>query len=55
MCFVPEDVIKLCTDWKVPGGEVTGPESYYAFTEILGNATELDTGFIVLNTATYRR
>ncbi|TRM65485.1 carbohydrate esterase family 4 protein [Schizophyllum amplum] len=36
-------------DWKVAGGVVSAPESYMAFQNILGNATELDTGFIVLS------
>ena len=35
-------------DWKVPGGVVTGEQSVQAFEQILGNATEIDTGFIVL-------
>jgi len=35
-------------DWKVPGGTVTGPESFQQFQSILSNASTLDTGFIVL-------
>jgi len=35
-------------DWKVPGGEVTGLESNQQFQNILSNATQLSTGFIVL-------
>jgi len=35
-------------DWKVPGGLVTGPSSFETFQGILGNASALDTGFIVL-------
>lgn len=35
-------------DWKVPGGEVTGPQSFATFEAILGNATMLNTGFVVL-------
>ncbi|KAH7914609.1 carbohydrate esterase family 4 protein [Hygrophoropsis aurantiaca] len=35
-------------DWKVPGGVVTGPQSFATFEAILGNATLLDTGFVVL-------
>ena len=31
-------------DWKVPGGEVTGPQSFATFEAILGNATMLNTG-----------
>jgi hypothetical protein len=36
------------TDWKVPGGVVTGPQSFATFEAILTNATTLSTGFIVL-------
>ncbi|KIY49943.1 glycoside hydrolase/deacetylase, partial [Fistulina hepatica ATCC 64428] len=35
-------------DWRIVSGEVTGEESYDTFENILGNVTELDTGFIVL-------
>ncbi|KAF8552420.1 hypothetical protein OG21DRAFT_128302 [Imleria badia] len=35
-------------DWKVPGGEVTGPQSFATFQAILNNATTLNTGFVVL-------
>ncbi|KAG1788231.1 carbohydrate esterase family 4 protein [Suillus plorans] len=35
-------------DWKVPGGVVTGPQSYATFEAILANATMLNTGFVVL-------
>ncbi|KAG2132817.1 carbohydrate esterase family 4 protein [Suillus clintonianus] len=35
-------------DWKVPGGVVTGPQSFATFEAILGNATMLNTGFVVL-------
>lgn len=35
-------------DWKVAGGLVTGPESFATFESILGNASTMDTGFIVL-------
>ncbi|KAG1768412.1 carbohydrate esterase family 4 protein [Suillus placidus] len=35
-------------DWKVPGGMVTGPQSFATFEAILGNATMLNTGFVVL-------
>ncbi|KIJ65659.1 carbohydrate esterase family 4 protein [Hydnomerulius pinastri MD-312] len=35
-------------DWKVPGGVVTGPQSFATFEAILSNATVLDTGFVVL-------
>ncbi|KAL1743143.1 carbohydrate esterase family 4 protein [Schizophyllum fasciatum] len=36
-------------DWKIAGGIVTAPESLLAFEHILGNASALDTGFIVLS------
>ncbi|KAG1876447.1 carbohydrate esterase family 4 protein [Suillus subalutaceus] len=35
-------------DWKVPGGVVTGPQSFATFEAILTNATMLNTGFVVL-------
>nr|GAT50235.1 predicted protein [Mycena chlorophos] len=35
-------------DWEVAGGIVEGPASYAAFQNILGNASELDSGFLVL-------
>ncbi|RDX40544.1 hypothetical protein OH76DRAFT_1366073 [Lentinus brumalis] len=35
-------------DWRVPAGEHTGEESFATFESILGNATTMDTGFIVL-------
>ncbi|KAI9464215.1 carbohydrate esterase family 4 protein [Boletus coccyginus] len=35
-------------DWKVPGGVVTGAQSYATFQAILNNATTLNNGFIVL-------
>ncbi|KAI0704513.1 hypothetical protein C8T65DRAFT_245077 [Cerioporus squamosus] len=35
-------------DWRVPAGEHTGVESFATFEGILGNATTMDTGFIVL-------
>lgn len=35
-------------DWKVPGGVVTGTQSFATFEAILGNATMLNTGFVVL-------
>jgi peptidoglycan/xylan/chitin deacetylase (PgdA/CDA1 family) len=35
-------------DWRVAGGLVTGPQSYASFEAILGNASVIDTGFIVL-------
>ena len=35
-------------DWQVPGGLVTGLQSYQSFQAILGNASLINTGFIVL-------
>ena len=35
-------------DWEVPGGVVTGEESFQNFQYILSNASQIDTGFIVL-------
>lgn len=35
-------------DWKVPGGVVTGSQSFATFESILTNATMLNTGFVVL-------
>ncbi|KAF9480489.1 hypothetical protein BDN70DRAFT_877463 [Pholiota conissans] len=35
-------------DWKVAGGTVAGTDSFNTFEEILGNATQIPTGFIVL-------
>ncbi|PPQ72315.1 hypothetical protein CVT26_007272 [Gymnopilus dilepis] len=35
-------------DWRVAGGQVNGTDSFNTFESILGNATTLDTGFIVL-------
>jgi peptidoglycan/xylan/chitin deacetylase (PgdA/CDA1 family) len=35
-------------DWRVEAGQITAPEQYSDFQSILGNATLLNTGFIVL-------
>ncbi|KAL1941246.1 hypothetical protein VTO73DRAFT_7458 [Trametes versicolor] len=35
-------------DWHVPAGSVTAPEQFNIFQGLLGNATLMDTGFIVL-------
>ncbi|KAL0569560.1 hypothetical protein V5O48_012401 [Marasmius crinis-equi] len=35
-------------DWRVAGGLVTGVEQYKQFQSILGNASSMDNGFIVL-------
>lgn len=42
-------------DWKVPGGVVTGQQSNEQFQNILSNATQLDTGFIVLQHDLYEQ
>ncbi|KZT40278.1 glycoside hydrolase/deacetylase [Sistotremastrum suecicum HHB10207 ss-3] len=45
----PADLAQFDTnDWKVPGGIVTGQQSFQQFQSILTNATTLNTGFIVL-------
>ncbi|KIJ20949.1 carbohydrate esterase family 4 protein [Paxillus involutus ATCC 200175] len=44
----PSGVSFDTNDWKVPGGVVTGPQSFATFEAILSNATTLNTGFIVL-------
>jgi peptidoglycan/xylan/chitin deacetylase (PgdA/CDA1 family) len=36
------------TDWEVAGGVVTGEQQQATFQSILGNASTIDTGFIVL-------
>jgi hypothetical protein len=35
-------------DWRIPGGSATGAQSLQEFQYILGNASMLNTGFIVL-------
>lgn len=35
-------------DWRVAGGQVTGVQQYEIFEQLLGNASQIDTGFIVL-------
>ncbi len=35
-------------DWQVPGGEVSAQQAVQSFTDILGNSTLIETGFIVL-------
>ncbi|KAF8845053.1 carbohydrate esterase family 4 protein [Paxillus ammoniavirescens] len=44
----PSGIAFDTNDWKVPGGVVTGPQSFATFESILSNATTLDTGFVVL-------
>lgn len=40
---------EICNaDWHVPAGSVTAPEQFNIFQGLLGNATLMDTGFIVL-------
>ncbi|KAJ7509806.1 carbohydrate esterase family 4 protein [Mycena galericulata] len=41
-------------DWEVAGGAVTGVASFAEFENILGNATTLSTGFIVLQHDLYQ-
>jgi hypothetical protein len=41
-------------DWRVAGGLVTGNDSFTAFEAILGNASLIDTGFIVLEHDLYQ-
>ncbi|KZT27935.1 carbohydrate esterase family 4 protein [Neolentinus lepideus HHB14362 ss-1] len=41
-------------DWRVAGGLVTGPESFSTFENILGNASTMNTGFIVLEHDLYQ-
>ena len=33
-------------DWRVAGGQFTGPQSFQTFEDILGNATTLPTGLV---------
>jgi hypothetical protein len=33
-------------DWQVPGGIVTGEQSFNTFQSILGNASLMDTGYV---------
>jgi len=35
-------------DWRVASGDITGPQQYQTFQNLLGNASLLETGFIVL-------
>ncbi|GJJ13588.1 hypothetical protein Clacol_007844 [Clathrus columnatus] len=35
-------------DWRIPAGQVTGPQAFQQFEAILTNASVLNTGFIVL-------
>ena len=35
-------------DWQIAGGVVTAPEVVYNFENIIKNASQLDTGYIVL-------
>ncbi|KAF9240728.1 carbohydrate esterase family 4 protein [Melanogaster broomeanus] len=44
----PSGIVFDTNDWKVPGGIVTGAQSYATFQSILSNATTLNTGFVVL-------
>ncbi|KIP04537.1 carbohydrate esterase family 4 protein [Phlebiopsis gigantea 11061_1 CR5-6] len=35
-------------DWRVAGGQMTGVQQFESFEQLLGNASAIDTGFIVL-------
>jgi peptidoglycan/xylan/chitin deacetylase (PgdA/CDA1 family) len=35
-------------DWRVAGGQVTGPQSFEVYQQIMKNATNINTGFITL-------
>ncbi|KAE9398546.1 glycoside hydrolase/deacetylase [Gymnopus androsaceus JB14] len=35
-------------DWEIPGGEVTSEQSFTQFNNLLTNASQMDTGFVVL-------
>jgi len=35
-------------DWRIPAGQVNGPQAFEQFETIIKNSTTLDTGFIVL-------
>jgi hypothetical protein len=41
-------------DWKIPAGVATGPSSLSRFNEILEQAAQIDTGFIVLEHDLYQ-
>ena len=43
------------TDWRVPGGTVNGTESFATFEQILTSASQLETGFIVLQHDLYQQ
>jgi len=52
----PADMAQFDTnDWRVVAGQVTGPQSLEIFQEILSNATQLNTGFIVLQHDLYEQ
>ena len=36
-------------DWRVAGGQHTGVEQFSIFESILGNATVIDTGWVILS------
>jgi hypothetical protein len=40
------NLLQSTIDWKVPGGVVTGTQSFATFEAILGNATMLNTGWV---------
>lgn len=42
-------------DWRIGAGQVSAAESVQEFTYILGNASQLDTGYIVLEHDLYKQ
>ncbi|OCH85209.1 carbohydrate esterase family 4 protein [Obba rivulosa] len=44
----PDHIPFDTNDWRVAGGDVTGLQQFATFQSILGNASIMDTGFIVL-------
>ncbi|KIJ50832.1 carbohydrate esterase family 4 protein [Sphaerobolus stellatus SS14] len=42
-------------DWRIPAGQVTGPQAFQQFENILTNASLLNTGFIVLEHDLYQQ
>ena len=37
----------IVSDWRVPGGLVTGVTQYKQFQSILGNASTMNTGYVM--------
>jgi hypothetical protein len=40
------------SDWRVAGGQVTGPQSFEVYQQIMKNATNINTGYagVILST-----